>query len=267
MNIRLGLFDSGVGGLTVLKRVVERHGNLPCVYLGDLARVPYGNKSSQEIRIIAKEVVQWLRAQEVTAVLIACNTTNSLALDVVQKIAGVPVFSLIESVSSMVEEKRIGVLATESTVNSRAYSKQILASNPEKFVIEQACPKFVPMIEAGQINGLNIRLIANEYLKPLLRSDVEAVILGCSHYPLLIPILKELLPKNVRLVDPAIGLARKLDTFIGNVDFNHRSNLDFSNTRFCVTSDPKRFAETSMNWLRIYPQLEVVSLRSKTCVS
>ena len=267
MNIRLGLFDSGVGGLSVLKRVVERHGDLPCVYLGDLARVPYGEKSSQEIQTIAKEVVEWLISQDVTAILIACNTTNSLALDVVKKISAVPVFSLIESVESMLCEERIGILATQSTVDSRAYTKRILASTPKKFVVEQACPMFVPLIEAGQINSFKMRLLAIEYLKPLLRSKVEAIILGCSHYPLLKPLLKELLPNNVRLIDPAIGLARKLDSFVCNTNFINRNNLEFSNTRFCVTSDSTRFALNAMDWLRIYPQLEIVSLRSKACIS
>tara|TARA_Y100001968_G_scaffold315932_1_gene343123 strand:- start:8443 stop:9246 length:804 start_codon:yes stop_codon:yes gene_type:complete len=267
LKIRLGLFDSGVGGLTVLKRVVERHGNLPCVYLGDLARVPYGEKSVNEIQKIAKEVVEWLVSQDVTAVLIACNTTNSLALDLVEKIAAVPVFSLIESVVSMVHEKRIGVLATQSTVNSRAYTKKILESDPDKFVIEQACPMFVPMIEAGQINSFKMRLLAFEYLQPLLKANVEAIILGCSHYPLLKPLLKELIPENVRLVDPAVGIAQKLDNFVCNTNFVDSNNLEFSNTRFCVTSESTLFSETAMDLLRIYPQLEIVSLRSKACVS
>ena len=266
MKIRLGLFDSGLGGLTVLKRVIERHGNQEYVYLGDLARVPYGDKSSSEIRKIAREIVDWLNEQELDVVLIACNTTNSLALDIVRKFSKSPVFGLIEPASAMLLKEKIGVLATSSTVASKAYTSQILAFNPNAFVLEQACPAFVPMIETGQINTNEMRQIAKEYIQPLIYAGVEEIILGCSHYPLLLPLLKELLPVNIRLIDPALGIARELDSFLGprKSSFEHESPL--SNTRFCVTADKGGFATRAMYWLNKYPEVELVSLRSKACV-
>ena len=122
MNSRLGIFDSGVGGFTVLKKVVERHGNLPCLYLGDNERVPYGEKTASESRVIAEEIVRWLSNQGVFAVLVACNTTNSLALDVLKKHSIVPVFDLVSSISGLINESdsRLGVLATPSTVFSKS---------------------------------------------------------------------------------------------------------------------------------------------------
>ena len=168
MKPLLGIFDSGVGGLTVLNRVIERHGHVSCLYLGDNARVPYGERKPPEIRSIAKEIVQWLSDQGVTAVLVACNTTNSLALDVVERVSAVPVLSLIKAAAEMITEDRVGILAPPATATSRAYKHQIQAFKPNTIVFEQGCPEFVPMIEAGQLCSDEIRMIASEHLKPLL---------------------------------------------------------------------------------------------------
>ena len=149
MSIRLGLFDSGLGGLTVLRRVLERHGSLPVIYLGDTARVPYGSRSPSEIRSIASEVVGWLRQQNVSTVVMACNTTNALAREVTEGQAGVPVVGLIGAAAAMVRESRVGVLATPATVASGAYRESIEALNPGTLVVQQACPDFVPLIESG----------------------------------------------------------------------------------------------------------------------
>ena len=268
MKIKLGLFDSGIGGLSILRRVIERHGGLECIYLGDLARVPYGSKTSSEIRIIAREVIEWLNKQAVSAVLIGCNTTNSLAFDIVQDCSEAPVFGLIEGAASkMIFENRVGILATPATVGSSAYTKKILEFHPNTFVLEQACPAFVPMIENGQLNSTEIRKIANEYLKPLLEAQVQSIILGCSHYPFLIPYLKELLPANVRLIDPSIAIAEALDPFIQSKKPSPECAFDFSKTRFCVTSDVIGFRSRTMCWLNKCPEVELVSLRSKACVS
>ena len=266
MNFRLGLFDSGIGGFTVLRRIVERHGDISCVYLGDLARLPYGSKSPSEIRTIAKEVVAWLNLQDLSAVLIACNTTNSLALDILERELEVPVFGLIDSAVSMIKEKRLGILSTSATAVSKAYSRKILDVKPDTFVLEQACPSFVEFIERGQLDNEEIRIIAFEYLKPLLKAKVEAIILGCSHYPLLYPLLKELLPSNVRIIDPALGLAKNLDKLIDNSNQSFGDLLTFSNTRFYVTADSIGFAGKAMYWLKNYPEVELISLRSKLCV-
>ena len=267
MTIRIGIFDSGVGGFSVLNEVIKRHGDIPCVYLGDIARVPYGVKSPYEMRLIAQEIINWLQTQEVNAVLIACNTTNSLALDIVEKFAGGPVFGLIESAVDMINEKRIGVLATPATVASKAYTSNIFSSKPGTFVLEQSCPEFVPMIESGQFNNNFIRKLAIKYLNPLLKANVQSIILGCSHYSLLQPLLRELIPSNIRLIDPAIGLAMKLDELMANQQFPPQNSYNFTKTRFCVTSNITGFASKAMFWLGSYPKVELISLQSKACVS
>ena len=211
----MGFFDSGLGGLTVLRRVLERHGPVPCVYLGDTARVPYGNRQPDDIRRIAAEVVGWLRDQQVSTVVMACNTTNALARDVTEGQAGVPVVGLIGAAAAMVQESRVGVLATPATVASGAYRTSIEALNPGTLVVQQACPAFVPLIERGDLSSPELRQEAIQYLAPLLEASVEAVILGCTHYPLLEPLLRSLLPPDVRLIDPAEGVARQLDALLG----------------------------------------------------
>jgi len=263
--LRLGLFDSGVGGLTVLRRVVERHGDVSCVYLGDTARVPYGEKKAAEIRSIAQQVVPWLLSQEVSAIIVACNTTNSLAFDVVQKIAGIPVLGLINAAAEMITESRVGVLATTATASSNAYRNQIEAFKPGTIVFEQACPGFVPLIEAGQLCSNSIQSLAGQYLRPLLDAQVEALILGCSHYPLLQPFLQEFIPKHVRLVDPAIGLAQKPDKLLGKPKTSMLYPFSISNTRFCVTSDPIGFSTRTERLLGNSPEVELVSLLPKAC--
>ncbi len=261
----LGIFDSGVGGFTVLRRVLERHGQVPLVYLADTARVPYGNKHPNEIRSIASEVVQWLSDQDVSAVLVACNTTNSLALDVLENEAGVPVIGLIRSAAEMITEKRIGVLATPATVSSGAYRFQIESFSSNTFVFEQSCPDFVRLIEAGNLNSAELQFVAMKYLEPLLDAQVEAVVYGCSHYPLLEPLLKRLLPKEIRLVDPAIGLARSVDSLLGSPSLERDPSLSLASTRFCVTEDPSGFALKAAQWLGELPDIELISLQQKTC--
>ena len=262
MSLCLGLFDSGVGGLTVLRSILHRHGPIPTVYLGDTARVPYGSRSPSEIRSIAAEVVAWLKQQQVTTVVMACNTTNALAREVTEGQAGVPVVGLIGAAAAMVQESRVGVLATPATVASGAYRTSIEALNPGTLVVPQACPAFVPLIERGDLSSPELRQEAIQYLAPLLEASVEAVILGCTHYPLLEPLLRSLLPPDVRLIDPAEGVARQLDALLGTpVPAQPDRALSLANTRLCVTADPEGFALRATPWLGARPRVEVVTLR------
>ena len=262
MNPKLGLFDSGLGGLTVLKRVLERHGEVPSVYLGDSARVPYGGREAHEIRYIAEEVLTWFRHQDISAIVMACNTTNSLAFDVVKRFARVPVFGLIGAAVEMIWESKVGVLATPATASSGAYRRQIEQNRPGTFIFEQSCPAFVPMIEAGQLSTNELRRIAIEYLAPLIEARVEAIVLGCTHYPLLEPLLRQLLPKKVRLIDPAIGLASQLDSHLGSPLMPLGNNFSLASTRFCVTEDPSGFAARATPWLGVRPEVELISLQN-----
>ncbi len=266
MNSPLGLFDSGVGGLTVLSRLLQRHTDVSCLYMADTARLPYGEKQPAEIREIAEEIVIWLSAQKVSAILMACNTTNSLGFDVVKKHSGVPVFGLISAAVDMIPEgKRIGVLATPATACSGAYGSEIKKLQPGAFVIEQACPAFVPLIEAGKVATEELRHEAIQYVQPLLEAQVEVVVLGCTHYPLIMPLLKQLFPANVLFVDPAVGLVKQADKILGEPKRKLRPIVSVSSSRFCVTSDPSGFADRATPWLGVRPEVQLVSLRSKAC--
>ena len=260
--MRLGLFDSGVGGLTVLRRILERHGEVPCAYLGDTARVPYGNRTPEEIRSIASEVVGWLGLSGVSTVVMACNTTNALARDVAEASAGgVPVIGLIDAAASMVRESRVGVLATPATIRSSAYRLTIEAQRPGTLVVEQACPAFVPLIESGDLLSDDLRRIAVGYLEPLLEISVESIVLGCTHYPLLEPLLRQLLPDNVRLIDPAIGVAHSLDAVLGAPSKRPGQRLSLERVRLCATADASGFASRATPWLGQRPEVELVHLQ------
>ena len=205
------------------------------IYLGDTARVPYGSRSPAEIRTIASEVVGWLRQYQVSTVVMACNTTNALARDVAEGQAGVPVVGLIGAAAALVRETRVGVLATPATVASGAYRESIEALHPGTLVVQQACPEFVPLIEAGDLRSEALRVAASQYLQPLLEASVESIVLGCTHYPLLVPLLSNLLPESIRLIDPAMAVASQLDALLGKpLPGGLNQPLALEATRICV---------------------------------
>ena len=261
--MRIGLFDSGVGGLTVFKKVGELYPNTSFIYLADTARLPYGIKTSIEIKQIAKEISFWFSHQSIDVLLVACNTTNAIALDVIKDTLDVPVFDLIESVSSTIKESRVGVLATPSTVKTKAYTNAILNFNPKTLVFEQSCPEFVPMIEMDNINPNKIIDIAIGYLKPLLKQKIESLILGCSHYPLITPLLSKLLPTSVKLIDPAEALSLQLKLFMDSKTSNFVNKNFLVDSKFCVTCDPESFSIRVNKWLNVFPEVNLVSLQKK----
>lgn len=270
MSPLIGLFDSGLGGLTVLRQLLARRPRQRCLYLGDTARVPYGQRSPEEIRAIAAEVVRWLHQQGVELLVMACNTTNALAFDIAVAEAGVPVVGLIDSAASVLNSQRVGVLATSATVASGAYSRAIRANHPAAKVVEVACPAFVPLIEAGELEGPRIEQVALAYLEPLLQAGVESVVLGCTHYPLLAPLLQRLLPESVRLVDPAEATAHRLVALLGAIGDGpmpgqprQQGRLDpLVECRFCVTGSASAFAQAAAPLLGRPPAVEQVDLRS-----
>ena len=265
--MRLGLFDSGVGGFTVLKNVIELCPDTSFIYLADTARLPYGSKTTNEIIQIAEEISSWFSHQNIDAFLVACNTTNATALDVIKKNIDVPVFDLIGSAASTIQESRVGVLATPSTVKTKAYTNAILKFKPKAYVIEQSCPEFVPMIEMDKINLDEITDVAFGYVQPLLNRKIDSLILGCSHYPLITPVLTDLLPTSVKLIDPAEALALQLKFFMESKISNFSKYKNLVDSKFYVTSNLKRFPSKAKQWLNVFPEVNLVSLQKKGCVS
>jgi len=265
----VGLFDSGLGGLTVLRQLLALYPHTPCLYLGDTARVPYGQRTTEEIRAIATEVVHWLRLQGVGVLVMACNTCNALALDVAVAEAGVPVVGLIDSVAAELTSDRVGVLATPATAASGAYRRAIHAARPSSRVVEVGCPAFVPLIEAGDLTSADLREAARGYVAPLLEQGVDTIVLGCTHYPLLRPLLSELLPPDVQLVDPAVAAALRLGPLLANLGDPPEVEREddpvsppLNRSRYFVTGAAEDFAAAATSWLGDRPTVHTVSLQS-----
>ena len=226
----IGMFDSGVGGLTVMKEILARIPDLKIVYFGDTARVPYGNRSKEELIRFGEEIITFLISQGAEAIVVACNTSSATALPALKDHFDIPLLGMIEPGSRLAVEEtangKIGLIATETTVRSRAYSlavskalaKGVLpraqdlkkawknGDQPISVVKAQACPLFVPLVEAGLANSLEARGIARTYLAPIKEAGVDTLILGCTHYPFLTPVIREVLGEGVKLIDPALAV-------------------------------------------------------------
>ncbi len=210
INSPIGVFDSGVGGLTVLKQLIRFLPNEHFIYLGDTARVPYGNKSQSTIEKYAGEATRFLLNKNVKLIVIACNTVSSIAMSAVkQNSNGIPVVGMIEfsarTALRISKNHRIGIIGTRATIGSKGYEKQIrkLSRAKNLTLTSQSCPLFVPLVEEGFINTPATRFIAEQYLAPFKDSAVDTLILGCTHYPMLSKVISEILP-NVNLIDTGV---------------------------------------------------------------
>ena len=213
-NAPIGVFDSGIGGLTVVRELMRQLPDEHIVYVGDTARVPYGPKSPETVLRYAREIAAFLMSQQVKIVVIACNTATAHALEALRSELPVPVVGVVQpgarAAVNATHGGRIGVVGTVGTVRSGAYERAIRELRPEAEVISHACPLFVPLVEEGWTDHAAARLIADEYLEPLRAAHVDALVLGCTHYPLLKPLLGELLGPSVQLIDSAAETAAEV---------------------------------------------------------
>lgn len=204
-NRPIGVFDSGIGGLTVVGAMAKTLPQESILYVGDTARVPYGNKSEERIQTFSKEITEWLINQNCKMIVVACNTASSLALAYLKSNFDLPIIGVIapgvQSAITATKNHQIGVLGTHATIRSDAYGKRLLAVNGEISVVSQACPLFVPLAEEGWVSGEVPESVAKNYLSSIIGSSVDTVILGCTHYPLLKPVISDVLGENVQLVD------------------------------------------------------------------
>lgn len=257
---KIGIFDSGVGGLTVLRELYRQLPNESILYFGDTARLPYGNRSAAEILQFVREILAWMSQQGVKMVIMACNTSSALALEIVRTEFDFPILGVIlpGARAAVSIGKRIGVIATPATAASNAYRRAIQEIDPTVQVWQVGCPVFVPLIEQNRISDPYTYEIAREYLAPLLEQQIDTLVYGCTHYPHLAPVLKAILPRHVRTVDPAVHVitaaAQELDLL------GMRNTSQPHPTRFCVSGDPHQFAELSLQWLGCTPLVEQVCL-------
>lgn len=205
----IGVFDSGIGGLTVVKRLFSTLPKENIVYFGDTARVPYGSKSNSTVIEYSLQDTKFLLSKNVKAVVVACNTASSIAIDELRKNFDVPVIGMIEPGASLAvketRNKKIGVIGTRATISNKAYSNAIKNINPDIQVYEKACPLFVPIAEEGWTNHKATYEVAEEYLKELRDLDIDTLVLGCTHYPILAEVIQNVIGKDVKLIDSGVA--------------------------------------------------------------
>ena len=256
----IGVFDSGVGGLTVLRELYRQLPSESILYFGDTARLPYGNRSGAEILQFVREILHWMTLQGVKMVIVACNTSSALALETVRSEFNVPILGVIlpGARAAVSIGKRIGVIATPATAASNAYRHAIQEIDPTVQVWQVGCPAFVPLIEQNRINDAYTYEVAKEYLAPLLQQQIDTLIYGCTHYPHLAPVLRAILPRSIRTVDPAVHVAAAAAQELDLLGL--KSTSPPQPTRFCVSGEPDRFAQLSVQWLGCTPLVEQVYL-------
>jgi glutamate racemase len=254
----IGIFDSGVGGLTVLRQLYKQLPNESIIYFGDTARLPYGIRTPGEIVQYVRDILDWMQQQQVKMVVMACNTSSALALEAVQDEYPFPVLGIILPGAMAAVEcgKRIGVIATPATAKSNAYRHAILEVNPQVQVWQVGCPEFVPLIEQHRVQDPYTIDVARSYLEPLIHHQIDTLVYGCTHYPHLAPVLRSLLPYQVQLVDPAIQVvaacAQELDVM------GLKNTHPPVPTRFAVSGCPQQFAQSCLQWLGYTPTVEAV---------
>jgi glutamate racemase len=266
----IGLFDSGVGGLTVLDAVARRLPAENLLYLGDTARLPYGTKSPETVRRYARRAVSLLLSRGVKALVVACNTASALALDAIVDEAGkVPVVGVVgpgaraalaraRGLSGPAAEAPIAVLATEATVASDAYGRAIRSLDPFRTVLNVACPLFVPLAEEGWTENEVARSAARLYLAPVVDARARVVVLGCTHYPLLSATIASALPEGTLLVDSAAATAIEVEALLGA---NARREGEAGETHLLVTDASERLRRVAGRFLgREAAVLELVDL-------
>lgn len=244
-NRAIGIFDSGIGGLTVVKEILKTLPDESLIYLGDTARVPYGIRDRVVITKFSLELAQFLLERKVKALIIACNTISATCLKEIQEKSPVPVLGVIEpTVKEAVRQSKnkiIGAIGTRATIGSGIYEEKIHLLDPDIQVLSKACPLFVPLAEEGEINSPATKIIAREYLEKLTEEGIDTLVLGCTHYPLLAAVIREILGEGVSLVDSAKPTALELKELLT------QQNLLNTNCpptyQFYVTDAPARAQE------------------------
>lgn len=245
-NAPVGVFDSGVGGLTVAREISRQLPNENIIYFGDTARVPYGSKSQNTIIRFSEQIIRFLKTKQVKAIVIACNTASALALDAVRDEFDIPILGVvIPGARAAVEatgNKKVGVVGTDATVQSRMYTKIIQGMAPDITVIEKACPLFVPLVEEGFKEHQVTREVIEYYLEPMRSTDIDTMILGCTHYPLLRSKIREYMGDKIQIVNPAYETAKDLKQLLQERDMeNDGKTVQHSRYAFYVSDAAEKF--------------------------
>jgi glutamate racemase len=256
---RIGVFDSGVGGLTVLKAIERLLPQESILYFGDTARVPYGNRSPGEIIAFARETLDWMQSERVKMAIVACNTSSALALEAVQSEYDFPIIGVVHpgARAAAKTSQRIGVISTPATARSNAYLAAIHEANPQAQVWQVGCPEFVPLIEAGRIDDPYTLEVAKSYINPLLDRQIDSLIYGCTHYPHLAPVFDRFIPDTVARINPAEYVVRAVARELTVLGLQHSGLAQ--PTRFTVSGDPDHFIRLARRWFPIPLNVERIA--------
>jgi glutamate racemase len=264
---RIGLFDSGVGGLTVLSAIYRRLPNESILYFADTARLPYGTRSKEEIIQFTREILNWMATQNVKMIIMACNTSSALALEAVRLEYNLPILGLIlpGARAAVQKGRRIGVISTPATAASNAYGQAIGEIDPTAKVWQVGCPEFVPLIEQNRIYSPNTKRVAQKYLQPLIQRKIDTLVYGCTHYRHLAGVLRTILPPSVQIIDPAEHIVVAAEKELELMGL--KSSYAPLPTRFCVSGSPSRFAQLSRQWLGYSPTVEQIQLQGSSAAT
>jgi len=251
-NRPIGIFDSGVGGLTVVKEMMKMLPNESVTYFGDTARFPYGTKSVAQLQSFVAEIVQFLRQKRVKLVVIACNSASAAALKKAQELFSIPIIGVIEpsarGAAEATSNRRIGVIGTKATIASRAYEKAIHCFDAGIEIFPRVCPLFADFVEKGEIDTPEVRETARLYLEPLISADVDTLVLGCTHYPLLTGLISEVMGDNVKLISSAVETAMETKRILSRRDQLQMETED-SRYLFISTGDGEKFLNLGSRFL------------------
>lgn len=232
-NAPIGVFDSGVGGLTVAREIMRQLPEEKIIYFGDTARLPYGSKSKETVIRFSEQIIRFLRTKDVKAIVIACNTASSFALDEVRKAEDIPIIGVINAgaraAAAATKNGKVGVIGTEGTINSGTYAKAIMDMKPGVEVYGKACPLFVPLVEEGMFHDTVTDEISSRYLSELKSKYIDSLVLGCTHYPLIRSTIARTMGTDVTLVNPAYETAVQLKTLLQSMEMNCDEGRNLTN--------------------------------------
>ncbi|MFC7393719.1 glutamate racemase [Scopulibacillus cellulosilyticus] len=264
MNKPIGVIDSGVGGLTVVKEIMRQLPKENIVYMGDNARCPYGPRPAEEVREYTWEMTRYLlEKHNIKMLVIACNTATAVVFEEIKELLNIPVIGVVDpgarSALKVTKTNRIGVIGTIGTIGSKAYDHALRSINQNVYITSLACPPFVPLVESGDLGSLQARQIVAETLNPLKLESIDTLILGCTHYPLLRPLIQDVMGQDISLIDSGEETAREVSTILSHKELL-ASASQLPAHQFYTTGSECLMSDIAGQWLRFQPAVLKVSL-------
>ncbi|WP_085523198.1 glutamate racemase [Tuberibacillus sp. Marseille-P3662] len=262
MNQPIGVIDSGVGGITVAKEIIRQLPNEEIIYLGDTLRCPYGPRSSDEVRMFTWRMIRHLIQEDIKMLVIACNTATAVAFEEIRNSLPIPVIGVVHpgarTAMKVTRHYSVGIIGTSGTIRSQAYNHALETISDEVSISSMACPPFVPLVESGELTSDRTRTIVSQQLAPLKDKEIDTLILGCTHYPLLRPMIQEVMGDDIKLIDSGEETAREISTILyhkGLLADHHKPNH-----RFYTTGAKQMLALIASQWLHVNPNVKTVQI-------